>query len=69
MKLLERTENTLIIKMPDGVAIVHIQALIYGDDKSIIGHSFHEDFPVTPQPIKRYSVTAQMILSFLITGK
>lgn len=55
--------------MSDGVAIVDIQELIHGDDDTIIGHSFHEDFPVTPQAITRYSTTAQMILSFLITGK
>ena len=69
MKVLERNENTLIIKLSDGVAIIDIRELIHGYANTIIGHSFHEDFPVTPQPITRYSTTAQMILSFLITGK
>lgn len=69
MKILERNENTLVLKMSDGVAIIDIQALILGDDETIIGHSFHEDSPLVPQYIKRYSATTQMILSFLITGK
>jgi hypothetical protein len=69
MKVLERNENTLIIKLSDGVAIIDIRELIHGDDDTIIGTSFHEDFPAVPQAIKRYSTTTQMILSFLITGR
>lgn len=69
MKVLERNENTLIIKLPDGVAVIDISLLIMGGDDTIIGTSFHEDFPAVPQAIKRYSTTTQMILSFLITGR
>ena len=69
MKVLEQSLNMLTIQLPDGVAVIDISLLIMGGDETIIGTSFHEDFPAVPQPIKRYSATTQMILSFLITGR
>ncbi len=69
MKVLERSLNMLTIQLPDGVAVIDISLLIMGDDDTIIGTSFHEDFPAVPQAIKRYSTITQNILSFLITGR
>lgn len=68
MSILERTKNSLVLSMSDGIAVIDTTMLIMGDDEAIIGHFFHDDTPVVAQPIKRYSAITQMILQYLING-